>query len=462
LFELEPGCAPMLPDAADVTLSRRAAIATTLAGVAAIATAARASAQTRSNARRADALRPDAPDDQSRALQAAIDQAAARRVPLTLQPGTFRVAGLTLPSGAQLAGMRGATRLLLNGDAPLFTARGVEAVTLSGLMLDGANRRGAGALLDLGSIGGLRLTDCHIARAGGVALQLTEVEGIVSGNRIENSGDVAVHSLDARGLTVSGNTIRGAGNGGINIWRSQKGHDGSIVADNRIEGILARGGGSGENGNAVNVYRAANVIVRGNRIRDAAFSAVRGNAASGIQILNNSCLSIGEVALYAEFDFEGAMIAGNLVDDAALGIAVTNFKEGGRLGVVQGNILRNIARRRPAGTDPNDGWGIGIGVEADTAVTGNVIEKAAVAGIAVGSGDYLRDVTVSGNVVRGSPTGIMVSVTPGAGAAAITGNLIAGAQSGALVGMAWDKVASTDLARDAARYPRLTVSGNRT
>src|SRR5690606_31491704 len=129
---------------------------------------------------------------------------------------TFRVAGLTLPSGAQLAGMRGATRLLLNGDAPLFTARGVEAVTLSGLMLDGANRRDAGVLLDLAGIGGingiggLRLTDCHIARAGGVALQLTEVEGIVSGNRIENSGDVAVHSLDARGLTVSGNTIRGA------------------------------------------------------------------------------------------------------------------------------------------------------------------------------------------------------------------------------------------------------------
>jgi uncharacterized secreted repeat protein (TIGR03808 family) len=310
----------------------------------------------------------------------------------------------------------------------------------------------------------LRIVDCHIVRAGGVALKLTEVEGVISGNRIDKCGDVAVHSLDARGLTISGNTISGAGNGGINIWRSQKGDDGSIVADNRIEGILARGGGSGENGNAVNVYRAANVIVRGNHIRDAAFSAVRGNAASGIQIVGNSCVSIGEVALYAEFDFEGAVISGNLVDDAALGIAVTNFKEGGRLAVVQGNILRNITRRRPAGTDPNDGFGIGIGVEADTAVTGNVIDKAAVAGIAVGSGDYLRDVTVSGNVVRGSPTGIMVSVTPGAGAAAITGNMIAGAttgaKSGALVGMAWDKVASTDLVRDAARFPRLTISGN--
>src|SRR5436309_2887425 len=36
-------------------------------------------------------------------------------------------------------------------------------------------------------------------------------------------------------------------------------------------------GGSGQYGNAVNIFRAGNVIVRGNRIRNAAFSAVRGN-----------------------------------------------------------------------------------------------------------------------------------------------------------------------------------------
>jgi len=453
-------------------VSRRAAMVTALAGITAVATADRATAQTRrANTLRPDALRPntlrpDAPDDQSSALQRAIDQAAARRVPLTLPGGTFRASGLTLPAGAQILGTRGATRLLLNGDAPLVAARGAAAVTLAGLVLDGAGRRGNAALIDLASVEGLRISDCEIKDANGVALKLTEVEGVVSGNRIERSDDVALHALDARGLTISGNTIRGAGNGGIHIWRSQKGDDGSIVADNRIEGILARGGGSGENGNAINVYRAGNVVVRGNRIRDAAFSAVRGNAASGIQILDNTCNAIGEVALYAEFDFEGAVIAGNVVNDAALGVAVTNFKQGGRLGVVQGNILRNITRRRPAGTDPNDGYGIGIGVEADTAVTGNVIDNAAVIGIAVGAGTYLRDVTVSGNVVRGTPTGIAVSVAAGAGAAAITGNLIAGAKpgarTGALIGMAWDKVASTDLARDAARFPQLTVSGNRT
>ena len=60
------------------------------------------------------------------------------------------------------------------------------------------------------------------------------------------------------------------------------------MVDNRIENIDNRSGGSGQYGNAINVFRAGNVIVRGNRIGNCAFSAVRGNAASNIQIEGNS------------------------------------------------------------------------------------------------------------------------------------------------------------------------------
>ena len=123
--------------------------------------------------------------------------------------------------------------------------------------------------------------------------------------------------------------------------------------------------------------------------------------------------------------FEGAVIANNIVDGAALGVSVTNFNKGGRLAVVQGNLIRNLVGRRPPGTDPNDSAGIGIGVEADTAVTGNVVENAANAGIAAGWGHYLRDVAISSNVIRGADYGITVSVAPGAGAAVIADNLIA-------------------------------------
>ena len=267
-------------------------------------------------------------------------------------------------------------------------------------------------------------------------------------------------ATNSRGMILSGNTIRGSGNGGIRVWQSEKRDDGTMVVDNRIEDTRARSGGDGQNGNAINVYRAGNVIVRGNQIRKAAFSAVRGNAASNIQIVGNTCVGLDDVALYSEFGFQGAVIADNVIEEAGSGISVTNFDVGGRLASVRGNMLRNLRQR--IASMPPQGQGVGIAIEADTAVTGNVIETAARVGIRAGWGPYLRNVTIVGNVVRNAATGIEVSVAKGAGAAAITGNLIAGSQRGAIVGMEWDKQASGDLAKDgAARYPQLTIANNR-
>jgi uncharacterized secreted repeat protein (TIGR03808 family) len=188
---------------------------------------------------------------------------------------------------------------------------------------------------------------------------------------------------------------------------------------------------------------------------------VRGNAASNLQVIGNSCSNLKEVALYAEFDFQGALIANNIVDGAMVGVSVTNFNRGGRLAVVQGNLLRNLVSARPGGTDPDDGAGIGIAIEADSAVAGNVIENAPFAGIYLGWGPYLRDLTVTGNVVRGAGIGIAVSVTAGAGAALIADNVIADAAHGAIVGMEHRKRVTGDLARSGAeRFAQLTIGAN--
>ena len=146
---------------------------------------------------------------------------------------------------------------------------------------------------------------------------------------------------------------------------------------------------------------------------------MRGNSASNIQITGNSVSNVREVALYSEFSFEGAVIANNTVDGAALGVSVCNFNEGGRIAVVQGNIIRNLKPKRPIGTAPDDDAGIGIYVEADSSVTGNVIENAPSFGIVAGWGKYLRDVAITGNVIRNAFVGIGVSVTPGAEPATI-------------------------------------------
>jgi uncharacterized secreted repeat protein (TIGR03808 family) len=409
-------------------------------------------------------LRPGSPDDQSRALQRAIDETARTRAPLALAAGVYRAGNIKLPAGVQLVGTRGATRIVLTEGPSLLAANGADSITLSGLVLDGGKwplpeRRG---LVQLENCRSVKIADCEIKGSGRNGLVCVAIDGEVIDTTITDTADVAIHVLDARGLTVARNRIDGAGNNGIQVWRSAAGDDGTIVVDNRVENIANRSGGSGQYGNAVNVFRAANVIVRGNRIKNCAFTAVRGNAASNIQIEANSIVDVREVALYAEFGFEGALIANNTVDGAAIGVSVTNFNEGGRLAVVQGNIIRNLYPKRPAVTDPGDSGGVGIAVEADTAVTGNVVENAPTAGIMLGWGHHLRDVAVTGNVVRKADIGIAVSVAPGAGTALIANNVIAETGRGAIVGMARSKAVTGDLAKGGVeQYANLAISGNR-
>jgi len=409
-------------------------------------------------------VRAGSPDDQSRALQSAIDRAAAARVPLALAPGVYRAGDLRLPAGGQIIGVRGATRLVLTRGPSLVSATRADAAALTGLVLDGAGislpaERG---LVHFTEGRGIRISDCEIVASARHGIMLEAVEGEVTGSTVRGARDSGILSLDAQGLRIAANTVCECANNGILVWRSEAGDDGTLVLDNRVEDIAARAGGSGQNGNAINVFRAGNVMVRGNRIKGAAFSAVRGNAASNLQIAGNTCIGLGEVALYAEFGFEGALIANNVVDGAAIGVAVTNFNEGGRLAVVQGNLVRNLVPFRPAGTDPNDPAGIGIGVEADTAVSGNVIENAPTAGILLGWRRYLRDVSATANVVRGCGIGIAVSVAAGAGPAMIADNLISGSRRGAILGMDGHATVTGDLpGSEAARYAHLTISGNR-
>jgi uncharacterized secreted repeat protein (TIGR03808 family) len=409
-------------------------------------------------------LRTGSPDDQSRALQNAIDAAARAQAPLALAPGVYRAGNLKLPAGAQLLGVRGATQIVLTEGTALVAATGADHVTLSGLMLNGGKRPlgDEHGLVQLENCRALRIVDCEILAAGSHGIRCVAVDGEVSGNTLTDIADVAILSYNASGLLIARNTIIGAGNNGIQIIRWETGDDGTMVVDNRIETIANRSGGSGQYGNAINAFRAANVIVRGNRIRHCAFSAVRGNTASNIHIEGNSISDAGEVALYAEFGFEGAIIANNNIDGAAIGVSVTNFNDGGRLAVVQGNIIRNLKPQRPAGTDPGDAAGVGIAVEADSVVAGNVIESAPLAGIMLGFGRYLRDVAATGNVVRKADIGVAVSVTPGAATALIANNVITEFGHGAVVGMAGAKAVTADLTQGGAeRYVHLTISGNR-
>lgn len=449
-----------------MTLHRRDLIGGVAAGAAALmASPLAAVAQSARRGRDAAHLgvQPNSDADQTLAMQRAIDEAAAQRVPLALAPGVYRTGPLKLPAGAQLSGVRGATRLLFTGGASLFDSLDADAVTLSGLVLDGSaiplpQRRG---LVHCVAARELRITDCTITASGGSGIWLENSSGAISGNMLTKIAVTGVVSFDARGLRVSDNTIIDTNDNGIEILRTAIGDDGTLVTGNRIENIKAGPGGSGQYGNAINAFRAGNVVISGNRIKDCDYSAVRGNSASNIHITDNSISNVREVALYSEFAFEGAVIANNTVDGAAVGVSVCNFNEGGRIATVQGNIIRNLLPKRPIGTAPDDDAGVGIYVEADSTVTGNVVENAPAFGIMAGWGKYLRDVAITGNVVRRSFVGIGISVADGAGTATISNNIIAETKRGAVVGLDHARSVTPDLTLPGAeRLPQIALGPN--
>lgn len=402
--------------------------------------------------------------DQTAALQAAVDQATAKGLPLFLAPGRYAIGGLRLRPGSVLVGAGEASVLSYNGSGACVFAENAANIVIKDLRIEGnaiaLDRGRADALLHLTGCSRVRLHGLRIAGAGGNGIHLRRCSGRVSDCTFEGARDAGLWSEDADiasgGLVVAGSTVADCRDNGILIWRSVKGEDGTRISDCTISRIGNRSGGSGQYGNGVNVFRAGGVSVSNCHISDCAYSAIRGNAASNIQMLGNQARRSGEVALYAEFGFEGAMIANNVVDGAAAGIAVTNFDEGGRLAVVQGNLVRNLARREQ---EPVDKRGEGITVEADAVVSNNVIEGAPTAGIMIGWGSYMRDVVATGNLVRASRIGIAVSGDPAAGDCLIANNRICGHTSGAIRMMDHATPIGADLVSGGS-VRRVIVTGN--
>lgn len=396
--------------------------------------------------------------DATAALRNAIDAATRVGRPTIMPAGTLHTATLRLPDGARLVGVPGATRLALIGGGPLVAADNAARITLSGLMFDGADRsldsdRG---LVDFSNVGELSVADCAIEHARGVGLRLRGCGGRIERNSVRDIRAGGILTTDATGLAIDGNRVERCGDNGVQVWRSTRGDDGTRVSGNRISDIGNLSGGDGQYGNGVSVFRAGGVIVTNNVIRRCAYTAVRNNGGADVLISGNSCADLGETAIFAEFDFEGCVIANNAIDGAACGVQMVNFADHkGRAAVCSGNVIRNLR--------PNKnglGHEFGVKVEADASVSGNVIEGAPWVGILVGWGASLRDVTVTGNVVRDAPIGVGVSIVQGAGSAVIADNVISGASRGAVVGMSFDKPVTGDLARGAPAPRQLRISGN--
>jgi len=410
-------------------------------------------------------LVPGAIDDQSRVLQAALDSAAAEDKPVFLPPGAYFASNIALPKRTRLMGVPGASRLIHNGGGHFLMSENATHLELSGLVIDGANRAieaYAEAALRISNASHAVIDNCQIVGSAEAGIYIDRSAGRIERSRVSGAGGgCGIYALESRGLTISGNDVGDCANGGILVHRWQAGEDATMVIGNRVSRIGALNGGTGQWGNGINVFRAHSVTIANNQVSDCAFSAIRSNAGNIVQITANQCLRSGECAIYSEFEFTGALISGNVIDGGARGISIANFMSGGRMAVCSGNLIRNIGTTAPY-EDKDHQFGTGISVEADTTVTGNVIENAERVGLQLGWGPYLRDVVATSNVIRGSETGVIVSVVEGAGSAVISDNIIAGATKGAIVGGRWHDAVTGDMVDgDNEGHRHLAIERNR-
>ncbi len=408
-------------------------------------------------------MRPGATSDQGAILNRILKAASVERKPVFLAPGAYLVSNIDLPDFVHLHGIEGLTRLRYGGTGHLMRAENASDVHLQGLVLDGRNRpvgSYVSGLLQTRNTSALIVRNCRVTDSAKHGLSLETTGGSIVRSKFSNAQQSAIYSVQSSGIRIAENDVSNCANGGILVHRWEAGMDGSTIHGNRIRNIRAQDGGTGQNGNGINVFRANNVMVANNWVTNCAFSAIRSNSGSNVQIIGNQCLSSGETAIYSEFSFEGAIVSNNLVDGAANGISIANLDQRGRLAIVSDNLIRNLS---PDG--PYEGqlaeFGFGIGVEADTVVTGNVIEAAPTFGILIGWGPYLRGIIASNNFIRDSAVGIAVSVVEGASGVQISNNVFQNIRDGAIVGYRWNEATTNDLVKNNAdRFDHLTISQN--
>jgi uncharacterized secreted repeat protein (TIGR03808 family) len=395
-------------------------------------------------------------------LQSDIDKAIQDGGVINLPAGTFATAGLKINGAVQISGIAGHTKLISLSGGPILVIDGARNVSLSGITFGGktvpsTDELSRSALVMASNSQNLKIENCGFGPSPFSGLRLEKCSGRIVGNQFSKLGDSGVFALDSTGLEISGNDVDDIGNNGIQVWRSDIGEDGSQILNNRISNINAVAGGDGQNGNAIGVYRAGNVMAAQNRITDTAFSAIRFNSASNCQIIGNSVSRAGETAIYVEFAFEGAVVANNVLDGVAFGISMTNYDQGGRMALCTGNIVRNAKR----GTTVNAGVSYGIHAEADTLISNNIVENVESNAIELGWGGKCRNLIAQGNIVRQCDRGIAFSVTEGAGKMLMTGNVIDGARVAAIQGMDFNDAKTEDMNLVGAKIPaHVTINNN--
>jgi uncharacterized secreted repeat protein (TIGR03808 family) len=402
--------------------------------------------------------------DQGKVLQKILNKASRNNQAVFIEPGRYKISNLTLPENSRLIGVNGASVFEYTGIDHFIYSENANHVELVGITFDGSLqpvKDYSKANIRIANAKHVLIEHCSISNASQSGIEVSGSAGRVSKNRVDTAvGTAGIVGQANTGLMISENVVSECANAGILVYRRERGYDNTIITNNRVKFISAVSGGTGQYGNGINTWQADGVMISNNHVTDCAYSTIRSNSCSNIQITNNTCLRAGETSIYSEFAFQGALISGNIVDGAARGISIANLDHGGRLTVCSNNIVRNVHENVPY-ADETHVFGTGILAEADIAITGNVIESTSRFGMLLGWGEYLRNVSASNNIIRDTKTGFYVSVVEGTGDVSITNNVINKAKRG-IVGYRWQEAVTGDLVRDGTKqFRNLSITGNR-
>ncbi|WP_088343747.1 MULTISPECIES: TIGR03808 family TAT-translocated repetitive protein [Rhodomicrobium] len=196
-------------------------------------------------------VRPDSTADQTAALQKAIDQISAAGEFVHMPGGKYLTGALKLPARCAIAGVPGRTQFVGKGGQPILDASGNQALTLSGLMFDGAAdplapRRDIALIVIKG--GDADISHCLLERCGGGGIAADGIGGAIRAVNMREANGPAILVSKARSISVSQCTVRGGDASGIDLATSESEQGGAIVTGNHIvkcaTGISLKGSGA--------------------------------------------------------------------------------------------------------------------------------------------------------------------------------------------------------------------------
>jgi parallel beta-helix repeat protein len=337
-------------------------------------------------------LAGDGATDDTTKMQALFTTAASLGKPVFMQPATYAVTCLTVPTGLRLGGAGPSATIIkqISGTCPVLQGSGTTDVSISDIQVQGNSIATYG--IQATNNGGTAPARWRIRNVTvtGVTLDCIRVHTgtdiVITGNTATSCG---VHGVTLDGtasqFSVTSNTISSVGGAGIIFMI---GTDGSVVGNT----ISA----SGTGGDCITGYDAANlrVAVSSNTCMNAANNGIHVGGSS-LTVTGNNIYNAALTGLFvAAVTFPGGV--------KTYGAASNNV-------TVTGNTVKNI-------TTSNQN-GLTLLTCSECAVTGNTVSGATQNGIMV---ELSNNNTITGNHV-GSTTGNGIDIRGGTNNA-ISGN----------------------------------------